>query len=83
MSQRKPRKPKPTKFHVIPVFFLDVDEPFRIPHVEDIKALDVHDYVQQCMSELLGNIPEPYVVSYIQVIPIPDGQRPGDAVLVA
>jgi hypothetical protein len=80
MSQRKPRKAKPVTYHVIPVFFLDVAEPFRIPHVEDIEALNVPDYVQQCMRELLGNIPEPYKVSYIQVIPKPSGYRAEDVI---
>jgi hypothetical protein len=32
------------------------------------------------MRELLGNIPEPYKVSYIQVIPKPSGYRAEDVI---
>jgi hypothetical protein len=66
---------------VIPVFFLDVDEPLRVSSLEAIAENgDAPEYVKACMKELMAAKMDPYVVPYIQVFPNPEGWRKGWAV---
>ncbi len=71
-----------THVQVMPTIWLPCEEPFRWSGLDVVAAnVEMPEYVRAFGKDLATNTPEPYRLAYIQVLPLPEGFRPGDVIL--